>query len=163
MKPAAFYLGNWVIRSLDSCQSRNHPTLFQFIMFDGVARFLLFTILPAAFIGAVPAAFVRSFSWTVLGQLLLVTGSFLTLAIVMPYAVKPRRSLVLAALGQGCPQQQTQWKRSIGALDEPTWSTAPSSAVLLSKVLLIRVKRPTLVSEGPLDPVGTVEVRDKKV
>ena len=54
-------------------------------MFDGVARFLLFTILPAAFIGAVPAEFVRSFSWTVLGQLLLVTTVFLTLAIVVFY------------------------------------------------------------------------------
>jgi ABC-2 type transport system permease protein len=57
--------------------------MYPITMFDGAAKFLLFTILPAAFIGAVPSGFVRAFSWSVLGQMLLVTTIFLTLAIVI--------------------------------------------------------------------------------
>lgn len=58
-------------------------SLYPITMFDGAAKFLLFTILPAAFIGAVPTGFVRTFSWSVLGQLLLVSAIFLTLALVI--------------------------------------------------------------------------------
>jgi ABC-2 type transport system permease protein len=40
-------------------------------IFDGWARVVIFTLLPAAFVGAVPAALVRSFSWAALAELVL--------------------------------------------------------------------------------------------
>lgn len=80
---AAFWLGHADVLAAQAFNALITFSLYPLTMFDGVARFLLFTILPAAFIGAVPAEFVRSFSWTALGQLLLVTAIFLTLAIVI--------------------------------------------------------------------------------
>jgi ABC-2 type transport system permease protein len=41
----------------------------------------LFTIIPAAFMGAIPAEFIRAFTWESLTQLLLGAVGFLTLAI----------------------------------------------------------------------------------
>ena len=38
-------------------------------VFDGWTRFLLFTLLPAGFVGALPASMVRSFTWQALGEL----------------------------------------------------------------------------------------------
>ena len=52
-------------------------------VFDGWARFLLFTLLPAAFVGAVPAGLVRSFSWQGLGELTLAAAAAMTVAIVL--------------------------------------------------------------------------------
>ncbi len=52
--------------------------IYPITLFDGSARFLLFTLVPAALIGAVPAEFVRAFSWQRLGQML--TGATLLLA-----------------------------------------------------------------------------------
>jgi ABC-2 type transport system permease protein len=80
---AAFWLGHADVLAGQAFNALITFSLYPITMFDGVARFLLFTILPAAFIGAVPAEFVRSFSWTTLGQLLLVTSTFLTLAIMV--------------------------------------------------------------------------------
>lgn len=79
----AFWLGQADVLAGQVFNALITFSLYPLTMFDGVARFLLFTILPAAFIGAVPAEFIRSFSWGTLGQLLLVTGIFLTLAIVI--------------------------------------------------------------------------------
>ncbi|MEZ4726793.1 MAG: ABC-2 family transporter protein [Caldilineaceae bacterium] len=81
----AFWLGQADVLAAQAFNALMTFSLYPITMFDGVARFLLFTILPAAFIGAVPASFVRSFSWTVLGQLLLVAGIFLTLALWVFY------------------------------------------------------------------------------
>jgi len=52
--------------------------IYPITLFDGSARFLLFTLVPAALIGAVPAEFVRTFSWQHLGQML--AGAMLLLA-----------------------------------------------------------------------------------
>jgi len=52
-------------------------------VFDGWARFLLFTLMPAAFVGAVPASLVRSFSWEALGELALAAAVATALAIVL--------------------------------------------------------------------------------
>ncbi len=60
--------------------------LYPITLFDQTARFMLFTIVPAAFMGAVPAGFVRDFSWTLLGQMALAAGVFLTLAILLFHA-----------------------------------------------------------------------------
>ncbi len=79
----AFWVGQSDVLAGQAFNALITFSLYPITMFDGAAKFLLFTILPAAFIGAVPTGFVRTFSWGVLGQLLLVTTLFLTVAIVV--------------------------------------------------------------------------------
>jgi len=50
-------------------------------LFDNYAKLILFTLVPAAFVGAVPAEFVRAFTWQTLGELLLGAMAFLILAV----------------------------------------------------------------------------------
>ncbi len=52
-------------------------------LFDNTAKFILFTIIPAAFMGSVPAEFIHSFTWSTLGVLLLGAVVFLFLAITV--------------------------------------------------------------------------------
>jgi len=52
-------------------------------LFDNYAKLILFTLVPAAFVGAVPAEFVRAFTWQTLGQLLLGAMAFLFLAVTV--------------------------------------------------------------------------------
>lgn len=57
--------------------------IYPITLFDNTAKFLLFTIIPAAFMGIVPAGFVRGFSWTTLGIMSLAAVGFLTIAILL--------------------------------------------------------------------------------
>lgn len=57
--------------------------LYPITLFDNTAKFLLFTLVPAAFMGAVPAGFVRGFSWTLLAEMALAACGFLALAILI--------------------------------------------------------------------------------
>jgi ABC-2 type transport system permease protein len=57
--------------------------LYPITLFDNTAKFLLFTLVPAAFMGAVPAGFVRDFSWLLLGEMALAACGFLSLAILL--------------------------------------------------------------------------------
>ncbi len=82
---AAFWLGNANLLVSQVTNAFLTFALYPLTLFDGAAKFLLFTILPAAFIGAVPAEFVRSFSWRTLGELLAATLIFLGLAIWVFY------------------------------------------------------------------------------
>jgi ABC-2 type transport system permease protein len=43
--------------------------LYPITLFNQSAKFILFILVPAAFMGAVPAGFVRSFDWHLLGQM----------------------------------------------------------------------------------------------
>jgi ABC-2 type transport system permease protein len=52
-------------------------------LFDSTAKFILFTIIPAAFMGSVPAEFIHSFTWTTLGILMLGALVFLFLAVTL--------------------------------------------------------------------------------
>ncbi len=79
----AFWLGNANLLAAQATNAMITFALYPITLFDGTAKFLLFTILPAALVGAVPAEFVRSFSWSVLGQLVVATLVFLGLAIVI--------------------------------------------------------------------------------
>ncbi len=54
--------------------------IYPITIFDNYAKLILFTIIPAALMGAVPAEFIRAFTWGTLGQLLLGAGGFLALA-----------------------------------------------------------------------------------
>jgi ABC-2 type transport system permease protein len=55
------------------------------VLFDGIARFLLLTILPAGLIGAIPAEFVRSFSYLHLLELCCAVTFFFCLAVFLFY------------------------------------------------------------------------------
>ena len=75
----AFWVGNTTMLSRQAINAIITFSLYPITLFDGMAKFLLFTILPAAFIGAIPAEFVRSFSWAELAQLL--AGAFIFLGL----------------------------------------------------------------------------------
>jgi ABC-2 type transport system permease protein len=57
--------------------------IYPITLFDNYAKLILFTIIPAALMGAIPAEFVRAFTWQTLGQLLLGALIFLGLAITV--------------------------------------------------------------------------------
>jgi len=57
--------------------------IYPITIFDNYAKFILFTIIPAALMGAVPAEFVRSFSWPVLAKLLIGAILFLFIAVTV--------------------------------------------------------------------------------
>jgi ABC-2 type transport system permease protein len=59
--------------------------IYPITLFEGGARFLLFTIIPAALVGAVPAEFVRNFSWEHLLLLLGASIIFVALALAVFY------------------------------------------------------------------------------
>ena len=55
--------------------------IYPISLFDSGARLLLFTLIPAALMGAVPASFTRVFDWSMLLQLLVGAVIFLGIAI----------------------------------------------------------------------------------
>jgi ABC-2 type transport system permease protein len=57
--------------------------LYPITLFNNTAKLILFIVVPAAFMGAVPAGFVRIFSWSSLGLMCLAAIGFLTLAILL--------------------------------------------------------------------------------
>jgi ABC-2 type transport system permease protein len=79
----AFWVGNTSLLTVQAINAIVTFSLYPITLFDGSAKFILFTILPAAFIGAVPVEFVRAFDWTTLLQLLAATLIFLSLAVFL--------------------------------------------------------------------------------
>ncbi|MFH2103831.1 MAG: ABC-2 family transporter protein [Chloroflexota bacterium] len=55
--------------------------LYPVSLFEGAAKLVLFTVVPAALMGALPAEFIRSFTWGSLGRLFL--GAFLLLGLAV--------------------------------------------------------------------------------
>ena len=55
--------------------------IYPITLFDNYAKLILFTLIPAALMGAIPAEFVRSFSWQSLAELL--AGALILLFIAM--------------------------------------------------------------------------------
>ena len=55
--------------------------IYPITLFDNYAKIILFTIIPAALMGSVPAEFIREFTWQSLSQLLMGAIGFLGLAI----------------------------------------------------------------------------------
>ncbi|MBI5842610.1 MAG: ABC-2 family transporter protein [Chloroflexi bacterium] len=79
----AFWLGmmsNFTNLALNAMLSFG---IYPITIFDNYAKFILFTIIPAAFMGAIPAEFVRSFSWQVLMELLIGAAVFLFMAVAV--------------------------------------------------------------------------------
>jgi ABC-2 type transport system permease protein len=57
--------------------------LYPITLFNNSAKLILFIVIPAAFMGAVPAGFVRSFSWSSLALMTLAAVGFLALALFL--------------------------------------------------------------------------------
>jgi len=57
--------------------------IYPITLFNNAAKLILFIIVPAAFMGAVPASFIRSFTWSSIGLLLLATIGFSSLAVLI--------------------------------------------------------------------------------
>ncbi|HKF78550.1 MAG TPA: ABC-2 family transporter protein [Candidatus Dormibacteraeota bacterium] len=65
----SFWIGDATLLSGAVTQGMIMFSTYPFAVFDGWTRLLLFSLLPAAFVGAVPASLVRSFTWQSLGEL----------------------------------------------------------------------------------------------
>ena len=57
--------------------------IYPITLFDNYAKLILFTLIPAALMGAVPAEFISQFTWQTLAELLLGAMTFLGLAITV--------------------------------------------------------------------------------
>jgi ABC-2 type transport system permease protein len=55
--------------------------IYPITLFDNYAKVILFTIIPAALMGAIPAEFIHAFTWGTLAQLLIGAIGFLSLAV----------------------------------------------------------------------------------
>jgi ABC-2 type transport system permease protein len=55
--------------------------IYPITLFDNYAKLILFTLIPAALMGAVPAQFIRTFTWQTLAELLVGAAAFLLIAI----------------------------------------------------------------------------------
>ena len=78
-----FWIGNARLLAQQALNAMITFSLYPITLFDGTAKLILFTIIPAAFIGAVPVEFLRSFSWWILGELFLVAILLLSLSIII--------------------------------------------------------------------------------
>ncbi len=78
----AFWMGGATQLSGQALMAMITFATYPVTLFDGTARLLLFTVMPAALMGAVPAAFVRGFTWADLGLMAAGAVGFLALAIL---------------------------------------------------------------------------------
>lgn len=85
VQSVAFWFGNSELIAGQAFNAIITFSIYPITLFEGGARFLLFTIVPAAFVGAIPAEFVRSFSWLLLGEMLFSAFGLLGLAIFVFY------------------------------------------------------------------------------
>jgi len=57
--------------------------IYPITLFDNYAKLILFTLIPAALMGAVPADFIRVFTWQTLAELLVGAAAFLLIAVAV--------------------------------------------------------------------------------
>jgi ABC-2 type transport system permease protein len=81
----AFWVGNAQLVSGNILNAVITFSIYPINLFEGSARFLLFTIIPAAFIGAIPAEMVSHFTWGNFFKLLIAAGIFLSLSLILFY------------------------------------------------------------------------------
>lgn len=80
-----FYIGNAAMLSQQFFNALITFALYPINLFEGSAKMILFLLIPAAFIGSVPAEFVKTASWSSLMQLLFAAATLLTLALFVFY------------------------------------------------------------------------------
>lgn len=81
LQSLAFWIGSTSYLAAAALNAVITFAIYPITLFDNTAKLILFTLIPAALIGAVPAEFVRSFSWITLGKLTLGAFAFLFLAV----------------------------------------------------------------------------------
>jgi len=79
----AFWIGNSSYLSSLAINAIITFAIYPITLFDNSAKLILFTLIPAAFMGALPAEFVRGFSWVTLAEIFLGSLVFLTLAVAI--------------------------------------------------------------------------------
>ena len=79
----AFWIGNAAQISQQASNAMITFSIYPTALFEKGARFILSTIVPAALIGAVPAEFIRSFSWETLAQLVGAALILVALALIV--------------------------------------------------------------------------------
>src|SRR6185295_8270767 len=57
--------------------------IYPITLFDSYAKLILFTLIPAALMGAIPAEFIRAFTWQTLAELLVGAAAFLFMAVAV--------------------------------------------------------------------------------
>jgi ABC-2 type transport system permease protein len=77
----AFWLGNSVNLVSIAVNAMITFAIYPITLFDTTAKVILFTIIPAALMGALPASFTRDFTWEVLAQMFVGSLAFLALAV----------------------------------------------------------------------------------
>lgn len=79
----AFWAG--IVTSLSNLMLNAMLTfgIYPITLFDNYAKLILFTVIPAALMGALPAEFVHAYTWQTLAQLLLGAMTFLGLAVTV--------------------------------------------------------------------------------
>lgn len=77
----AFWIGNASNLTNMAVNAMITFAIYPITLFDSTAKIILFTLIPAALMGAVPASFTRVFTWQVLAQLLVGAIVFFFLAI----------------------------------------------------------------------------------
>ncbi len=80
-----FWIGNTSLLTRHAFNAIVTFSLYPITLFDGTAKLLLFTLIPAAFIGALPAEFVRSFDLLQLAQICAGGAVFLLLSVFVFY------------------------------------------------------------------------------
>lgn len=81
----AFWMGHSQLLSNQATNAMITFAVYPITLFEGSARFILFTLIPAAFVGAIPAEFVRTFTWGGLAQLVGASVVMLSLAVFVFY------------------------------------------------------------------------------
>jgi ABC-2 type transport system permease protein len=82
----AFWIGSTSYLSGIAFNAMLTFAIYPITLFDTGARLILFTLIPAALMGAVPASFVRGFGWDTLAQLALGAVVFMGLAVTLFYS-----------------------------------------------------------------------------
>ena len=84
--------------------------IYPITLFDNYAKLILFTIIPAALMGAVPAEFVRAFTWQTLAQMLVGAIVFLFIAVTV-FRLGLRRYRIGSAVPGGGVRCDAQSRR----------------------------------------------------
>lgn len=77
----AFWIGNAAMLGQLAINAMVTFSTYPITLFEGSARLILFTLVPAALVGAVPAEFIKSFSWVTLAEM--VAGAVVLLALAL--------------------------------------------------------------------------------
>lgn len=81
----AFWLGNAEGLAQQCLNALINFSTYPTVIFNGIVKAALFTLIPAGFIGYVPVQLLRSFSWSMFAGLLVFTAAFVGIAVLVFY------------------------------------------------------------------------------